>query len=168
MKYFLLLLLIMTPSLFAQTVYKVVKADGTVLYTDVPQDGAEAVQLADNTDNVTDSLPIPKVKARDQEKPTPNYQVTITSPKPEATIRSNPGNFAITASASQAFKGRYKLTFDGQPLRMNSSGQFRLTGINRGAHTYHIDILDNTGKTLASSPEQTLYLHQASVLINNN
>ncbi|MEC7134744.1 MAG: DUF4124 domain-containing protein, partial [Pseudomonadota bacterium] len=37
----------------------------------------------------------------------------------------------------------------------------------RGAHTYKVELTNNTGKTLASSPLQTLYLHQASALINN-
>ncbi len=168
MKYFVMLLLLAAQTVSAQTIYKIVKADGTVLYTDVPQEGAQAVELAGNTDNVANSLPVPDVKAPPQEKPKPDYQVSITSPEPEASIRDNQGNFSISASVTPAYKGRYRLTFDGQALRMNNSGQFRLTGINRGAHTYHIDIIDNTGKTLASSPQQTLYLHQASVLINNN
>lgn len=168
MKYFVMLLLLSAQTVSAQTIYKIVKKDGTVLYTDVPQDGAEVLKLAGNTDNVATSLPVPDVQVPPKEAPKPNYQVSITSPQPEATIRDNQGNFSISASTTPTFKGRYRLTFDGQALRMNSSGQFRLTGINRGAHTYHIDIIDNTGKTLASSPQQTLYLHQASVLINTN
>jgi len=58
--------------------------------------------------------------------------------------------------------------FDGAPIQRNSSGIFKLEGINRGAHDYKVELTNNTGKTLASSPIQTLYLHQASVFINNN
>ena len=168
MKWLLLLSVFLASTVTAQTIYKVVQADGTILYTDTPQEGASQVELLGNTSNVADSLPTPKIKPQTTEKPSPRYKVTITSPEPEATIRNNQGNVTITASTTPSFRGRYRLTFDGQSTRINSAGNFTLTGLNRGTHTYHIDILDNKGKTLASSPSQTLYLHQASALINTN
>lgn len=168
MKWLLLLPVLITGSVTAQTIYKVVQADGTILYTDTPQEGASQVELQGNTSNVTDSLPTPQVKPQPAKKPTPRYTVTITSPEPEATIRNNQGNITISASTTPAFRGRYRLTFDDQSAKINNAGIFSLTGIERGAHTYHIDIIDNKGKTLASTPSQTLYLHQASALINTN
>ena len=152
----------------AQTIYKVTKADGTVLYTDAPQEGAEAVELSSNTQNVADSLPVPAIPAITPDKPKINYQVSITSPSPDATLRNNNGNINISASAQPDFKGRYRLTFDGQSNWINSSGQFSLKEVPRGAHNYHVDIIDNKGKPLASTPQQTLFLHQASALINRN
>ena len=164
----LLITALFVPSVQSQTIYKVVKEDGTVLYTDVPQDGAETLEFEANTKNVADSPDIKATQKTQSRDTQPDYKVSITSPEPEATIRNNNGQFSITAATTPAFRGRYRLTFDGQPTRINSSGKFNLTGIDRGAHTYHIDIIDNKGKTLASSPQQTLYLHQASVFINNN
>ena len=150
------------------TIYKVVGKDGSVTYTDKPQQNAEPLAFDVKTQNVVTAAkftppPPPKPAA-----PKPNYRVVIKSPSPEATIRNNLGEFTISAAQPGAPKAPiYRLIFDDAPLASNSSGVFKLTGIHRGAHTYKVELTNNTGKTLASSPLQTLYLHQASALINN-
>jgi len=147
------------------TIYKVVGKDGSVTYTDKPQQNAEALAFDVKTQNVVTAAkatppPPPKPVA-----PKPNYRVEIKSPAPEATIRNNLGELTISAAQTGAPKAPiYRLIFDDAPLASNTSGVFKLSGIHRGAHTYKVN---NTGKTLASSPLQTLYLHQASALINN-
>jgi hypothetical protein len=40
--------------------------------------------------------------------------------------------------------------------------------VDRGAHTIKVNFLDNSGKILASSKQQTFYLQKASALINAN
>lgn len=150
------------------TIYKVVGKDGSVTYTDKPQQNAEALAFDVKTQNVVTSAkatppPPPKPVA-----PKPNYRVEIKSPAPEATIRNNLGELTISAAQTGAPKAPiYRLIFDDAPLASNTSGVFKLSGIHRGAHTYKVELTNNTGKTLASSPLQTLYLHQASALINN-
>lgn len=171
MKKRLLLLWFISSLLSAQTIYKIVKPDGTVLYTDTPQEGADPVVLDSNTQNVTDHQPnSPKKPLQPQQvkKQNVTYEVAITSPEPEATVRNNLGTVTIRAAASPHYKGRYQLTFDGQANWTNNSGIFKLSDIERGAHIYHVALIDNKGKTLASSAQQTLYLHHASVLINAN
>lgn len=150
------------------TIYKVVGKDGSVTYTDKPQQNAEALAFDVKTQNVVTAAkatppPPPKPVA-----PKPNYRVEIKSPAPEATIRNNLGELTISAAQTGAPKAPiYRLIFDDAPLASNTSGVFKLSGIHRGAHTYKVELTNNTGKTLASSPLQTLYLHQASALINN-
>ena len=150
------------------TIYKVVGKDGSVTYTDKPQQNAEALAFDVKTQNVVTAAkatppPPPKPMA-----PKPNYRVEIKSPAPEATIRNNLGELTISAAQTGAPKAPiYRLIFDDAPLASNTSGVFKLSGIHRGAHTYKVELTNNTGKTLASSPLQTLYLHQASALINN-
>ena len=150
------------------TIYKVVGKDGSVTYTDKPQQNAEALAFDVKTQNVVTAAkatppPPPKPVA-----PKPNYRVEIKSPAPEATIRNNLGELTISAAQTGAPKAPiYRLIFDNAPLASNTSGVFKLSGIHRGAHTYKVELTNNTGKTLASSPLQTLYLHQASALINN-
>ncbi|TKB03142.1 DUF4124 domain-containing protein [Alteromonas portus] len=150
------------------TIYKVIGKDGVVTYTDKPQRNAEPLAFDGKTQNVVTApkvspLPSPKPVA-----PKPNYRVVIKSPAPEATIRNNLGEITISAAQPGAQKAPiYRLIFDDAPLVSNSSGVFKLSGIHRGAHTYKVELTNNTGKTLASSPVQTLYLHQASALINN-
>ncbi|MEG3766195.1 DUF4124 domain-containing protein [Alteromonas sp. 14N.309.X.WAT.G.H12] len=169
MKKRLLLLWFVSSLLSAQTIYKIVKPDGTVLYTDTPQEGAEPVVLDSNTQNVAAPTPTQKpLQSQQTKKQKVIYEVSITSPEPEATVRNNLGTVIIKATASPTYKGRYQLTFDDQTNWTNSSGIFKLSDIDRGAHSYRVDLIDNKGKTLASSPQQTLYLHHASVLINAN
>ena len=157
-----------TPATSPMTIYKVVGKDGSVTYTDKPQQNAEALAFDVKTQNVVTAAkatppPPPKPVA-----PKPNYRVEIKSPAPEATIRNNLGELTISAAQTGAPKAPiYRLIFDDAPLASNTSGVFELSGIHRGAHTYKVELTNNTGKTLASSPLQTLYLHQASALINN-
>ncbi|MCU7555425.1 DUF4124 domain-containing protein [Alteromonas sp. ASW11-19] len=163
------ILLTLPAALTAQEVYKVEQEDGTILYTDAPVAGGEAVSLPASTANVSGAMGQPKPFSTGTSKKRTNYTVTIATPAPEATIRNNKGNLTITTAAQPGSAGgRFQLKFNGQIVQSNTTGMFRLTGVNRGAHTYSVLWLDNTGKTLASTEEQTLYLHQASALINNN
>lgn len=150
------------------TIYKVVGKDGSVTYTDKPQQNAEPLAFDVKTQNVVTAAKVTPPPPAKPAAPKPNYRVVIKSPAPEATIRNNLGEFTISAAQPGAPKAPiYRLIFDDAPLASNSSGVFKLTGIHRGAHTYKVELTNNTGKTLASSPVQTLYLHQASALINN-
>ena len=150
------------------TIYKVVGKDGSVTYTDKPQQNAEPLAFDVKTQNVVTAAKVTQPPPAKPAAPKPNYRVVIKSPAPEATIRNNLGEFTISAAQPGAPKAPiYRLIFDDAPLASNSSGVFKLTGIHRGAHTYKVELTNNTGKTLASSPLQTLYLHQASALINN-
>lgn len=150
------------------TIYKVVGEDGSVTYTDKPQKNAEPLAFDGKTQNVVTAAKVPPPPPLKLDSPKPKYRVVIKSPAPEATIRNNLGEITISATQTGAPKAPiYRLIFDDAPIASNNSGVFKLSGIHRGAHTYKVELTNNTGKTLASSPVQTLYLHQASALINN-
>ena len=154
----------------SKAIYKVVNSDGTVTYTDQPVSQAEPMAFDDKTLNVVNATKAPALPppAPAPAKAKPQYRVAIVSPQPEATVRNNLGEVTISAKQTSTTRAPlYRLVFDGAPYKSNSSGTFKLEGIHRGAHTFKIELTDNTGKTLASSPTQTLYLHQASALINN-
>lgn len=149
----------------AQTVYKVVAEDGSVTYTDQPVPGSQPVSLGRiNTSEplatVTPSKPKPEPKAAQP------VTLSVYAPAPEATIRNNTGDVTITAATDRKVSGRFTLLLDGEAVGTNNTGVFSLTGVDRGAHQYQIQLSDNTGKILASSPTQTFYMHQASALIN--
>ena len=150
------------------TIYKVVGKDGSITYTDKPQKNAEPLAFDGKTQNVVTAAKVPPPPPLKLDAPKPKYRVVIKSPAPEATIRNNLGEITISATQTGAPKAPiYRLIFDDAPIASNNSGVFKLSGIHRGAHTYKVELTNNTGKTLASSPVQTLYLHQASALINN-
>ena len=157
-----------TASSSSTTIYKVVGEDGSVTYTDKPQKNAEPLAFDGKTQNVVTAAKVPPPPPLKPDTPKPKYRVVIKSPAPEATIRNNLGEITISATQTGAPKAPiYRLILDDAPIASNNSGVFKLSGIHRGAHTYKVELTNNTGKTLASSPVQTLYLHQASALINN-
>jgi hypothetical protein len=102
-------------------VYKVIQADGTVLYTDTPMEGAESLTLMEDDVNVAAPLatpsatpPPPPVEA----KVTP--RISVTSPEPEATVRNNEGQLTIVAT-SNLETPRYQLLLDGSIVATNNS-----------------------------------------------
>ncbi len=147
-------------------VYRIINDDGTVIYTDTPSAQSEEITFNGITDNVTPSIPASPTTPPASSPPAIRYKVSIVSPQPDATVRNNSGKVTIKAQAAPKPTGRFQLIFGGEPIQRNSSGIFALSGINRGAHTFSVALIDNKGKTLASSKQQTLYLHQASALIN--
>ncbi len=154
-----------------QEVYKIEKEDGTVVYTDTPSKQSEPVTFKAQTSNVADSLAKPKASSSSKpqstsERPTPDYKIAIKQPKPDATIRNNNGAMTITSVTQPKASGTYRLLMDGKLLKTSNSGTFSLSGIHRGAHTFSVKLTNKSGKTLASSKEQTFYMHQASALIN--
>ncbi|MEW9797101.1 DUF4124 domain-containing protein [Alteromonas sp. CYL-A6] len=166
---YLLLSAVCMPMAFAGPVYKVVKEDGSVIYTDQPVQGSEEVRFNEATRNVAAPLATPTAApAQKKAARQIDYHVSVTSPEEEATLRDNRGNITITAAKTPpSAPARFQLTFDGEVKAVNTSGVFQLEGINRGAHQYSVQLVDNKGKTLASTSERTLFLHQASVFINN-
>ncbi|WP_168171424.1 DUF4124 domain-containing protein [Lacimicrobium sp. SS2-24] len=151
----------------ASTLYKVVKADGSVMYTDQPVAGAEPVALP--RVNMAGSL-APKIKTQTSEKspqrPPTEYQLSILFPKPQQTLRDNRGNITVVAQLQPDTRaaGIFELHLDGALVAANPTPQFELEGVNRGAHTIEVRYVDNSGKVFASSSPTEFFLHQASVL----
>lgn len=155
-----------------KTIYEVVNDDGTITYTDVhPNSSAVSVfEASSNTANQSAPLSTPQVSSAPIQSTERQYSpLEIAYPAPEATIRNNQGDISIRVKPVESVSNpSYGLLFDGNMVQKNTTGIFTLSGIDRGTHTYLVILMDNKGKTLASSPEQTLFLHKASVLINNN
>ncbi len=96
------------------------------------------------------------------------YTVFIRSPEAEQTLRDNAGGVKISVSVLPKKSGKFQLILDGQIFKTQSKSQFQLESVDRGAHTIKVNFLDNSGKILASSKQQTFYLQKASALINAN
>ena len=167
-------LLLLCISVSAQVVYKTVKADGSVVYSDVRSDGAVPVNLTSMNTVVVPSLNNAKSQTTSRIKPVKQiksevqYVVSIRSPAAEQTVRDNSGSVTINADVSPKKSGKFQLVIDNQIVKTQSKSQFQLESVNRGAHNIQVNFLDNSGKILASSKQQTFYLQKASALINAN
>ena len=166
-----LLLLCITAS--ANVVYKSVQKDGTVVYTDVPSKGATSVNLSAVNSAVISTTHSPANQAKvskpnKQLEPHTEYSVFIRTPVAEQTLRNNAGEVIVNAEVLPKKAGKFQLILDNQIVHTQTSGKFGLENIQRGAHNIEVNFLDNSGKILASSKQQTFYLHKASALIRAN
>lgn len=149
----------------AQTIYKTVHPDGTVTYSDSPSKGAIEVTL-DVTTNTIKSANIPKAAIPQTTKKTKaNYQLSILSPQPEATIRNNLGRVNIAAAIEPRVNGVFQLHINDDVID-SPTGVFSLKNMHRGSYQYTVKFIDTSGKVIASTPSRNLYLHKASALIN--
>lgn len=161
------ILLVVACGLSAQDkIYKIVNKDGTISFSDSPAPGAEELTIS-TIANTMQSMHSAAPAAPAQPKQARQYQLTILSPEPDATVRNNTGKVNVAAQIDPQVRGTYELDFNGE-LYTSITGVFNLENINRGSHSYQVKFTDNSGKVIASSESRTLHMHQASVLIRNS
>ena len=139
---------------------------GVLVFSDSPRPGAEEVKLKPGNTTMpsmnieTSLLDInPNIIKND-------YQVVITQPQDNATIRDNTGSVYISGGIKPVFKRGFKvqLILDDKPHKKpQAHSMFSLRNIDRGEHQIKMNLLDNEGKVIASSKPITFYMHRASV-----
>lgn len=154
-------------SLFAQaTVYKWIDKDGKVHYSDEPHPNAEIVELKEKTLNQITLPPTNADTNAAQAIEQIKYQVVITSPEEEETVRDNNGDFQVTATVTPEIKSQYlmALKLDGKTIgQPQIGGTFQLSNIDRGEHTIVVDAMTQNGKVFASSSPRKIFLHLAAM-----
>ena len=150
-------------------VYKRIEADGSVVYTDTPGHNTEPVDLNTLSYNVLPwkSRSIPAISPA-VSQPDDHYQLLITSPSHNATIRDNTGRLSITGIVTPQFSGKYQLRLNEKIVDTQSTPLFALENVPRGEYSIQIDLKNNKGKLIASSQIIKVYLHRASVLNRAN
>jgi len=159
---------LLTAAASAAPIYKTTDANGNVVYTDDPGDRpAEELDLPELT--IVPATPIVgptpgSAEALVDAEPAPT--VTLLTPEPEATIRSNPGDVEVVARVDQPLDDgdRFEVLIDGAVRARNAAGVFALTGIDRGEHRVSVRLVDEAGEVRATSASHTFYLHQRSRL----
>ena len=143
-------------------------ADGVLVYSDSPKPGAEEVEVKE-PNNMSSSIDtsILDINPKTIEE---TYQVEITQPANNATIRDNTGSVYISGRIKPIFKQGLKiqLKLDNQPYeKPQTHSMFVLRNIERGEHQLKMDLIDDKGKIIASSEPITFYMHRASVIRAN-
>lgn len=159
-----LLLMLALPT--GATLYKVVKPDGTVVYTDKKQPGAILVKIGNANSATIPAFSPQKAKPqlKKQLKPPVNYQLSILQPADQQTIRSNPGNLKVSAKLTPITGGQFQLFINQTLVKTQLTPQFELSNVDRGELQIEIKFINSKGKVLATSPVHTVYLHRASIL----
>jgi len=167
---FILILLLAVPASQAQDNKKVFvtrDANGVLVFSDSPQPGAEEVNLSSraNVMEATDpTLPARKPPAKEP------FTVEIAQPEDQGTVRDNTGSVYVSGKISPMFERglRVRLLVDGKPqAEPQSNAVFIVRDVERGEHKLQMELFDQSGKLIATSPVTTFYLHRASAISPN-
>jgi hypothetical protein len=142
-------------------------ANGVMVFSDSPQPGAEEINLTSRP-NIMASTD-PTLPPRKPAEPEP-FKITITQPENNGTVRDNTGSVYVSGRITPMFQRglQVRLVVDGTPLsEPQNKATFILRDIDRGEHTLQMELFDQSGKLIATSPVTTFYLHRASVINPN-
>ena len=151
-------------------IYRSIDKHGNPVFSDVPTEGAEEVELTETTEveslGVT-PLPPSTSSSKDQaDLPFKYESLVITTPEDDQAVRDNAGNVTITASIEPGLKEGHTavLYLDGKEHSTSQALTFTLSQLDRGTHTVRISIRDENGKLTISSKTVTFHLLRHSVL----
>ena len=170
-RFALIILVLLAQRGVADTIYKTLKSDGTVIYSDVPQKGSVVVTLGQVNGATVPALADPNAlnKGKVAVKPADTeYQIRFLSPSQGETIRNNAGDVLVSFVISPEYPGKFELLLDNQVVNTKGKMQLKLENVLRGEHHLEVNLRDKSGKIFASSGQQTFYLHKASALIHAN
>jgi hypothetical protein len=162
-----LFLVLATGTAQAQNVYKVVRPDGTILFTDSPSPGDDAEQVdvrplnsaparASPTDAFDDSAAV--------EAEVGYSEFRITSPANDTSFWDTAGNVNVDLSLEPTLRAGHKidLLLDGQSVGSGKSTAITLTEVDRGTHSIQAVVKDSADKVVARSNAVTFTLQRGS------
>ncbi|MCG6658880.1 DUF4124 domain-containing protein [Halomonas campisalis] len=177
-------LMMTTSSALATTIYRTTDAQGNVTFTDQPDRGGEAVELAPLTvvpsrGEVRRAEPA-RVEGREASRPDqppgqpfmPYDTFRIVSPGHEETLPVGyAGDVEVVLAIEPALREdhRVRLLVDGEVSQsaMHTSA-FMLTGLYRGESVLQAELLDASGEVRHRTEPVILYVHRASVNLPQN
>lgn len=170
MRYFFFLVFSLSSAFFngelyaaSEKIYSWLDANGVQVFSDIARDGAEEINIrVSNNINSSgssskSSLPETVIQS--------SYQVEITQPQSDATIRDNTGSVFISSLVKPRFEQGFmlQLFLDNQAIATpQNNATFLLNNVDRGEHAIKIELLNDKGKIIASSQVRTFFLHKTS------
>ncbi|MBE0369773.1 DUF4124 domain-containing protein [Pseudoalteromonas aurantia] len=144
-------------------VYRWKDEQGNWVFSDVPRQGAQEIQL--NKSMTMPAVDTSILNTQASQKAI-EYTASITSPNHEQTLRENTGTIYVTGQIQPSFSNGLKvqLTLDGKATGpMQTSTTFVLHNVPRGEHSLLLRLYNEQGKVLAQSDPTTFYLHRKSI-----
>lgn len=149
-------------------IYTYIDAQGNRVFTDRP--GGRPVESVDA--KPVNSMPaqpvaLPAVKHEAKREPRVAYRLLdIVQPEPDATIRNNAGELSVSVTSDPMLQPDhlYRLLLDGSPIAPDSSQPtVALHNLDRGTHHLIVEVVDDQGLVLQSSPPRTFHLLRTSL-----
>jgi len=155
----------------ATEVYRWTDEDGNVIFSDVPREGAEQIEIGEVSTVPAQRVPPPQGGGSEASatKAGETYTaVRITAPADEATIR-NQQKLDVRVNVEPALDigagHRVQFYFDGEPYAEPVAGTAVVVQpLERGTHQLGAAVIDAAGDTLRRADTLTIYVHQQSVL----
>ena len=153
----------------AQSVYKVMDADGNVTFTDTPPLSGDST-IEDHSVHAPNSakpIETTRTPATSIEVETSTrYDTHIVTPTNNTAIPMGPGNFTVQAGLNPllAPDEALQLLLDGAPVGAPQRiASWQLTNVYRGEHQLQVVRLDENGAELDTSVASTVYVMRPSV-----
>jgi len=169
----LLLILFISLSLSAVAapkVYKKVNPDGSVEYSDVPQDEtAEPIKLKPLQSITLPPLPATSSQPApvEKEKPFKYKSIRIISPQDDEPIRSNNGDFTANAELTPGLQSdlehHLQWFMDGKALPGANSLTLNLKNVDRGTHQLQLRVIDFDNRTVIETPSISFHILRVSL-----
>jgi hypothetical protein len=165
----------------AGEIYKIVDADGNVIYTDQPpSDGAQPMELP-GLSIVESVRKEPKAARRPAASEDPEVtsirdlrrgyrDFAIVSPAPEETLWGTDNSVVVTWDTQYQLQPDMKVTFyvDGEPRATTTEASIKVEQLDRGEHRVHAELWDARNRKIATAEPVTFYIQQYSVNYGNN
>lgn len=163
------ILLLMATAAARAEVYRSIDANGEVVYSDRPTQGAERVKMPP-----LPSYTPPRARSIERSVPASKQQLryksfVITAPVNGTTIRNNPGTLEIETQLAPAL-----MTAQGHRIQYYLNGvahgaaldntTLTLSNVDRGEQRLSAGVVDAAGTVLISTAETTVYVKRASKL----
>jgi hypothetical protein len=155
-----------SPAAPAQPIYKIVDADGNVIYTDQkPSDDAEPMELPGLNVLDGDTVPEPVLTPEPAAPPAePQMTFEITSPVPGETVWTDGNNVMVQLDSSIDLPpgALVAVVVNGVAQQPVNGLAVRLDGLEPGEHRIHAVLRTAGGRVLSETEPVTFTLRQAS------
>ena len=166
-KFLLFISLIIVPLAYAETVYKTVDAEGNIVFSDVPSEGAEEIKI-----KKAQAINPPKARsfklspAEDISKKFIYTKLAIASPENDSTIHGGEGNVNISVILEPKLQEGdvIVLSMDGKEMLSGKAPQFLLENIDRGTHSISVVVKNEGDKVLKRSAEVIFHVRRTAEL----
>jgi hypothetical protein len=153
-----------------KTVYYWTDAQGVTHFSDTPVAGQISSKQIEIINPPTNNPnPISPSDTDNSAQPTSSitYNLSITSPQSEQTIRNNEGRISVQNTLSPVIDETAKLVLyvDGDSVACNLANlSCETNNTSRGTHQLHTELIAQNGKILASSENITVYLMRVTAI----
>ncbi len=161
---FFLLLLSMLVQAEEKKVFVTVDKNNNLVFSDNPTPGSTELNVKQNNNIM---LPITTSQGQVSKPKLPVYEVAIAKPLDQETLRDNNGTVYVSGQIKPMFSQglRVKLYLDEKQVAgPTGNANFILHNIERGEHQLRLELLNQSGKIIATSPITTFFLHKASII----